>query len=151
MAHIEHTLTVQRPVTLVYGLLTDFKRLSDWQPALISVHLIAADPLRVGTMMSQERRFGAGHAILNVDMLEVTRNQALEYSGLHGRFRLRRRIELTSQGASTQLKDLIDLHIPFLWGLLNPLYAATLRRQTADEWQRFKALLEGQSTSVPLP
>jgi uncharacterized membrane protein len=149
MARIEHTITVQRPVTLVYGLLTDFKRLRDWQPDLLSVHLTSADPLRVGTMMSQERRFGAGQTFLNVDVLEVVRNQALEYSGLHGRFRLRRRIELSPQGGSTQVKDVIDLRIPFLWGLLSPLHAATLRRQTADEWQRFKALLEEQASVGP--
>ncbi|MCS6836302.1 MAG: SRPBCC family protein [Anaerolineae bacterium] len=152
MARIEHTFIVQRPVTLVYGLLTDFKRLSDWQPDLLSVHLTSADPLRVGTMMSQERRFGAGQTFLNVDMLEVARNQALEYSGLHGRFRLRRRIELSSQGGATQVKDVLELRIPLLWSLVSPLYAATLRRQTADEWRRFKALLEGQSSSSsPIP
>lgn len=152
MARIEHTITVQRPISLVYGLLTNFKRLNEWQPDLLSVHLISADPLRVGTMMSQERRFGAGQTFLNVDILEVVRNQVLEYSGLHGRFRLRRRIELSSQGDVTQVKDVLELRVPLLWGLISPFYAATLRRQTADEWRRFKALLEGQAAGPsPLP
>jgi hypothetical protein len=145
MASIENSIQIQRPVTLVYASLTDFERMKDWQPDLLNVAVTSANPLRVGTMLSMDRRFGGSQTFINADFLEVQRNQVLEYQGLHGRFRFRRRIELSSAGGETKLKDTITLHIGFLMSLFFFWYPAVLRRQTNDEWRRLKNLLESKA------
>lgn len=144
MSTLEHSIQIQRPITVVYAALTDFDHMKDWQPSLIHIALTSGSPLRAGSMLSMDKRFGGGQTFVNADFLEVQRNQVLEYQGLHGRFRFRRRIELTSNGTSTTLKDVMTLQIGFFLSLFFFWYPGAIRRQHQDEWQRLKQLLESK-------
>jgi carbon monoxide dehydrogenase subunit G len=145
MADIEHQVTIAKPISEVYTAMTDYENLQSiqrWQPDTLSLGVTAGSPLRAGSMIAMSRRFMGSKTFVNVDVLEIQRNKRIELKGIHGRFPFSREIELSPSGRETIIHDSITLKIGWLFFWYRPFLQKALTRQTAQEWQNLKKLME---------
>jgi hypothetical protein len=148
MADIEHKLSIARPVSDVFKAATDYENaeaIQSWQSAVQSLGITEGKPLRTGTMIAMMRKFMGGKTFVNLDVLDYQRNKRFEIQGIHGSFRYRREIEFVPNGRETSISDKINVTTGFLWFWYRPFFMAALKSQTAEEWQKLKKQLEGQS------
>ena len=145
MAAIEHTIEIQRPVSEVFARIADFDNVGDWQPAVLASSMSVADPVRIGTMISQTRRLHGRKHFLNVDLIDFQRNKLVELKGMYTGYPYHRRIELAPQGRTTRIKDTIDIRTGWLYFWYRPILVGSLRNQTKQEWEALKQLVESRA------
>lgn len=142
MPTVEYHIEINRPLIEVFRMATDYDNLSDWQPDTTAVNMIAADPIRPGTMLTIERRFMGRRTVVNVDIVDFQRNKLVEWRGAHGGFRYHRLTEFSSGGGSTVIKDKLNVNVGWIRFWYAPFVSAALKSQVSKEWENLKQLLE---------
>lgn len=145
MASVEHTLKINAVFTDVFNQLSDFENLQtlqQWQPTLTAINVTAGKPLRAGSSVSMRKQLMGSSIFINADITDLQRNKRIAMKGVYGRFFFTRSIELTTGGRETTIRDVIDMRTPWFYFWYTPFFVPALRRQTSDEWDRLKALLE---------
>ncbi len=141
MPHVSYHTTLNAPLFDVFKLATDFTAMPTWSRETRSVHLMNADPLRAGSMITIERTFGGSLIFINADLIEFQRNKSYDMSGVHGRFRFRRTIEFTANSGQTQVRDNFYVYTSALYFWYNPILKANMAGYLKSEWaQLAKAL-----------
>lgn len=138
---IKHEVTIAAPVSTVFNAVADFESAKQWQPALESVGLTAAKPLRTGSMVSMTKNHLAGSVFINADVTDYKPNKRIELKGMYGRFRFLREMEFTPLGGETLINDRIVVSISWLWFWYKPFWLQKLRQITAEEWQQLQQQL----------
>ena len=142
MPTVDYHIEINRPVIEVFRVATDYKSLSDWQPDTLSVNMIAAEPIRAGTMLTLERRFMGRRTIVNVDIVDFQRNKLVEWRGAHGGFRYHCLTEFNSTGGSTMIKDTLNVNVGWIRFWYAPFVSAALKSQVTKEWEALKKHVE---------
>lgn len=145
MAEISHKITIQRPSFDVFKAVADFKTAAEWQPNTVQISLSAAEPLRVGTMISQTRRFMGRTVFMNADVIEYVPNKKIELKGIFIIFPFTRTITVDSSGGGqSTLSDHITLRTGCIYFWYTPILTAGLRGQTKAEWDTLRRRLESR-------
>jgi len=142
MATIRNEITIQRNFLEVFRYVSDFERAQEWQPAVIKATVSVADPVRIGTMISQTRKLNGRSIFMNADVVDFVRNKKIELKGIFIRYNFTRVIEFESGGMETRVRDEINIKFPILFFWDSPFVTGALRRQTREEWQTAKQLME---------
>ena len=144
MPSFEHTITVQRSLFDVFKYLADFERAPQWQPSTSSAHVTAGDPVRVGTMVSQNRRL-IGAVFVNADVVDYQVNKQIQLQGVFQRFPFTRTYRVESIGGmQTRVHDRMVMQTGCLYAWYTPVLSTLLNKQIAQEWQQFKQILESR-------
>lgn len=136
MPQVNYHTTINAPLFDVFKMATDFAGMPTWARGTRSTHLMNADPLRTGSMISIERMFGGTLVFINADLIEFQRNKGYEMAGAHGRFRFRRSVEFSAGGGQTQVRDTFTIHTSFLYFWYNPILKMNLQGYVKSEWEQ---------------
>jgi len=140
MAKIEYSTTISQPLFEVFKKATDYDSMHTWLNDLTSpIGITAGKPVRAGTMMSMNRKFLGQAQFVNFDVVTFDRNKLIEWSGMWGRFPFKRRIEFTSQGRETAIKDVINVNVPIIFFYMRPFVNNGLKSMMKNEWNALEA------------
>jgi uncharacterized membrane protein len=148
MPSFEHSITVQRSLFDVFKYLSDFERATQWQAATSSARVTAGNPVRVGTMVSQNRRL-LGPVFINADVIDYQVNKQIQLQGVFQQFPFTRTYRVESIGGmQTRVHDHMVMQTGCLYAWYTPVLSLMLKRQIAEEWQQFKKILEARQERV---
>ena len=142
MANFEHSIRIQRPVSDVFGYVADWRNTPEWQTGTGGVTVVPDKPLRVGSMVTQERRSGGADLLLNADVTDYKPNRQLELRGVLGRFQFRDTFSFESEGRSTVVKHERATGGGILARLFAPLMPFRMNRVMSSDLERLKKVLE---------
>jgi carbon monoxide dehydrogenase subunit G len=137
---IDLTLPIERCPQDVFDLLTDLRRLPEWQSSAVASQ--AAAPLAEGVRIREKRRL-LGRELENE--LEVTAYeppQRLTLKALGGPVRFTVDHELVENGACTLLHVVAEAEPGTFMKLAEPLLVRTAEEQLRNDFERLKAILE---------
>lgn len=142
MPEVDLQVTISRPLFDVFKKAVDFDALTTWQPHVSLVKVTEGTPLRSGSMLYMEKKFGMGQIFVNADVIDLQRNKLIELKGVHGRFRFHRMTEFSSSGAGqTLIRDRFTLQTGWIFFWYNGWLRSTLESQLKAEWDMLKRAL----------
>ncbi len=143
---IQHKVAIQlnRPVEQVFAYLVEPRNLAAWQSNLIEIEQLTAGPLRAGAQIREVRRIGQRPAENRAEV------QVFE---LNHRFALKTTTEphvtvsysFEPHNGGTHLKYEFGMQTRGLMRLLEPLIAGAIKRQSGEDLEKLKHILEGQA------
>lgn len=139
---IDYTVTIQKPLFDVFKMATDYNNFASWQPDTRSSVVMPGDPIRTGANVSIEKAGLLGTTFINADLIDFQRNKSVEMSGIHGRFRFKRKTEFTSGGRETVIRERIEMNPGCLFAWYTPFLQRSLLAQMKKEWAVVKKRLE---------
>lgn len=148
MPQVEHSVTINRPVSEVFRFVNDADNMAEWQPDVRESHL-TGEKMRVGVMMTQTR---TTHLLgwrldLNADIVGYQPNKSIEYQGILGRFPVRGQIAFESMGGNTTVTESLEIRMGFLFAIFSPMMSGTMKRRTRNALETLKEKLENRSVT----
>ena len=143
MPQISESVTINRPTMTVFKTVVDTSRMQEWQPDVTSVHA-TENRLRVGVMLTQNRRTRLlGWKLdLNADIVDYAPNRVLGYRGVLGRFPISGKIEFESMGGTTEVREVLDIRMPFPMGIFSPYMRRVMGARTRAALGQLKNIVE---------
>lgn len=143
MITFEIDTTIDRPVTEVYGYVTDPSKLATWQTNTISVERLDSGPLAVGSRLREVHSAPGGREIaslVEVAVLDPDRRFVLKM--IEGPLPVDADITFTAAGEGTLMTFGVSGRPRGVMRLLQPLLGRALRRQFRRHCDELKRVLE---------
>lgn len=146
MPQIECSVSINRPISEVFGFVADFRNAPKWQGDVEEVFL-SDSSMRVGVMVTQTRRSRllGWRLDLNADIITYQPNKLIEYKGILGRFPIHGEISFSSSRGVTEVTEAMNIRMGFLYGIYSPFMAGTMRRRTSVALQSLKTMMENRT------
>lgn len=144
MPVIKHTVTIERPISEVFGYVSDFSKHGEWQPDIINIHQ-SEGKTHVGSMVTIERRLRAVFARLdlNADITDLQLNKVIQYKGTIGVHPVIGSYAFEPQGRTTVVTETTDVRMWFLPRITTGwLFNMTLKNRSQKTLENLKKLLE---------
>lgn len=140
---IQHEVTIHldRPVEQVFAFLMDTSKLSTWQSNLIKSEALTEGPLRMGSRFREVRRIGGKESEIQGEITAFEPNRRLETKTVT-RPQARVSYVLESERDGTRLHYKFTLETGGLMRLLEPMIASSIKKDTAEDFETLKRLLE---------
>jgi hypothetical protein len=140
-SNFTNTLTVQRPVHVVFAYLAQFENVPSWNYAIDSTRKVTDGPVGVGTVYHQTRSIPRpSEESFVVTALDPDRRLAIE--GEIGPFRAQIDYVLEPSGNGTTLVNTVVLGQSGLLSLAAPLAARQVKSAVAANLDVLKSILE---------
>ncbi|RMG83753.1 MAG: hypothetical protein D6712_12560 [Chloroflexi bacterium] len=137
----EHSIIIERPISEVFQYVADWQNTVEWQAGTGQVTVVPEGSLRIGAMVTQERKRGW---LFNADVVDYQPNKVLALRGILGRWQVRDTYTFMPVGRTTKIT--IERVTPggFFTRLMAPFMPMRIRRQINDDLARLKAILEAK-------
>jgi len=144
VAAIVHSVEISRSPEDVFACLNDFSRFGEWQEGLVSARLEGDGPVKVGSRVTQTRRFGGGERTMTTEVTEYSPPRSYAFRGIDGPIRAigKGTVESLDNGARSRVTFELDFQGHGFGKLLLPLVRSQARKQLATTHQRLKERLE---------
>ena len=142
MINFEETVRIHCPVERVFAFIVDDKNLRNWQTGLVENELLTEGPLQAGTRFREVRRMGPREAEIQGEITSFVPNELFATRTLtqphvtvsytlepaNGETRITYRFTMTTKG---------------FMRLIEPLFAASIMKDSAADLAKLKRILEG--------
>lgn len=143
MPLVEHKITINRSVSDIYRFMSDFHNNPKWQPP--SMHLEKAGKVKIGDMVVGTQRVMGRMVHVNADVVDLSPNQKLVYTGVMGGYAFRTTYGFNFSGAGgTEVTISTDIRIPWFYFMMRPFVLGGLNSQIATSMENLKQFLEGR-------
>jgi uncharacterized membrane protein len=140
---IQHEVSIQlnRPVEQVFAFLADTRNLPTWQSNLIEIEQLSEGPLRVGTQVREVRRMGQrpSENRAEVQVFEPNKRFALKTTTQP---QVTVSYLLDAENGGTRLQYRFAMLTSGLMRLLEPLIAGAIKKQSDQDFEKLKRILE---------
>ena len=132
--HVERTLTVPRPVEVVFDYLSDFTNTNDWDPGTVQTRRTSGDG-GVGTTYANTSEFMGRKVDLTYETITFERPTKLQFRGTNKRATATDTMTFTraSDGTATEIHYRADFDFGRLVNLVAPLLVKPKLNRLADE------------------
>jgi carbon monoxide dehydrogenase subunit G len=132
--HVERTLTVPRPVELVFDYLGDFARTNEWDPGTVETRRTSGDG-GVGTTYANTSEFMGRQVELTYETLVHDRPRRLQFRGTNKQATATDTMtfEPAADGTATEIHYRADFEFGRLVSLVAPLFVKPKLNKLADE------------------
>ena len=142
MVRHSHTIHIDRPVGQVFAYLAEPAHLRDWQSSLIENRLLTEGPLRAGSRFREVRRTGPGKTELEAEVVVFDEPSGRLSTRTLTKPPVTVSYALDPDAGGTRLRYEFGMRTAGLMRLMEPLTAASIRKDTSADMQRLKSLLE---------
>lgn len=142
--HFENTVTIRRPVDVVFDFVADFENTPHWNYAIVSTEKSVPGPVRVGTTYRQVRSTPR-RSEESLEVTEFEPNRLVAVQGTLGPFDAVMTYRFEPDGDSTRLTNTAHLTAHGALRFAAPLAAGRIRGAVAANLGKLKELLEGRS------
>jgi uncharacterized protein YndB with AHSA1/START domain len=145
MAHAEGSVKINAPLEKVYAFVADGTQNQKWRPSVMDIALASGQPGTVGATYKQGLK-GPGGRRMDGDytITDYVPNKSLSFQVIAGPAHPRGRFELEPEEGGTRLKFELDLETKGVQKLLDPVIAATMRKEV-EALGNLKRYLESPS------
>lgn len=144
MPTIQHSVTIERPVTICFRFVSDFSNSPQWQPS--SVRLERAGQIKsVGDMIVGQRRLAGRMAHVNADVVDFVPNQVIAFSGIMGSYPFRTTYKFSFASGGCTVNATTDIRIPWYSFMFRPFVLSSLNGQMQQALANLKKALEARS------
>jgi carbon monoxide dehydrogenase subunit G len=146
--HVERTLTVPRPVELVFDYLADFTHTNDWDPGTVETRRTSGDG-GVGTTYANTSEFMGRKTELTYETITFERPRRLQFRGTNDSATATDTMTFApvSDGTATEIHYRADFEFGRLVSLVAPIFVKPklnkLADETVEQLQRTLAALPG--------
>jgi len=141
----ETTIIIHRPVTTVFTYIADLQKGPQWQTGLLEVRQTDQSPIKVGTQFTSVRKFMGRKLETNVEVVTYELNSKLDIRSTSGPVPFEQWYFFEPTAEGTRLTSKIQLHTGGLFGLAEPLIAASANREMEAAFGDLKGLLESHA------
>jgi uncharacterized membrane protein len=141
MKPAEQTIVIDRPVGEVFDFVTDMRNTPQWQAGLVEVQRLTDGPSGIGTRHVFVRNF-LGRRMEGTNEFTAYEPEKLVTFKTTSGPPLEASYFFEPAGTGTKITSRVQLHGSGLFGLLEPVVAAGLRREMKAAFPALKALLE---------
>ena len=146
MLDVTQSVTISRPPSAVYALITDVEATPRWSKAISRIVRDTQGPLTVGDTFTEEATL-LGRIIRTSKVItELKENSAYAEAATAGMLPHTVRMTLRSAGAGTMLTFRLSGNPGRAARLFGPLLGRALKKQVASDLQHMKRLLEAERT-----
>lgn len=147
MPEVDYSVTIGRPVSEVFRTAANFAKAGEFQPDVTET-IQSDDKLRIGIIVTQRRktRLMGWQLDLNADIVDYQPNRLVEYKGVLGRFPITGRLEFSSSGGQTTVREWMNIRMGFLYAIFGPFMRGVMKRRTRNSLESLKKALESGST-----
>ena len=147
MIKAEQTVVIDRPIEEVFAYVTDQTNTPSWQAGLVEVKRTTASPIGVGTKHTFVRNFMGRRMEADNEYVAYEPNRLVTFRTTSGPPLVASYL-FDAVPDGTRLTSRVELQGAGLFGLLEPVIGAGLRREMKAALPALKALLEGRSATA---
>lgn len=134
---------INRSASDVYRFVADFGNNPKWQPP--SVSLEKAGKVKIGDMVVGKQRILGQMRHVNADVVDISPNQKLIYTGVMGSYTFRTTYAFNFSGSGgTEVSMSTDVRIPWFYFFMRPFVMSGLKNQIVTSLENLKEYLEGR-------
>ena len=149
MIHVECSTQVARPREEVFDYLTNVDKLPSWQSGVTEATRITQGPIGVGTQFRQNARVGPWKLDILCTVTDVKANERYAFSARStGPLDCDVAFDLQPVAGGTRLTVNGGAQIKGLWRLLSPMLAMGLRKETRQEIETLRLIVEAGRPAV---
>jgi uncharacterized membrane protein len=141
---IEHDVTIERPVSEVFGYVVDIGNLTSWQDSVEEVRREDEGPTAVGTRWTEVRQLMGRKLEQPVEVAELDPDRTLTVQSLSGPVRMRIEHRFSPAGDGTHLHVVAEAELGGLAKLGGPMVKRQASQMFEADFTRLKQLLESQ-------
>lgn len=140
---IQHEVTIHlnRPVEQVFAFLVDISKLSAWQSNLIKSEPLTEGPLRRGSRFREVRRIRGRESEIQGEITALEPNKRLETKTVT-KPQAAVSYSLHPEQGGTRLQYKFVLVTSGLMRLLEPMIASSIKKESAEDFETLKRILE---------
>jgi uncharacterized protein YndB with AHSA1/START domain len=143
MKPAEQTIVIDRPVAEVFAFVTDQRNTPQWQAGLVEVQRLTDGPPGIGTRHVFVRSFLGRRMEGTNEYVAYEPDKLVTFKTISGP-PLEASYFFEPAGTGTRITSRVQLHASGLFGLLEPVVAAGLRREMKAAFPALKALMESR-------
>jgi uncharacterized membrane protein len=140
MAHAESSITIERPVSVVFNFLADGMNNPHWRPTVTDIQRVPGKP----ATYKQGLKGPGGRIDGDYEITESRPNELIKFQVIAGPARPTGTYKFEAVGNSTRLTFSLHFEPKGLAKLMDPMISATMRSEVAM-LSNLKAYLESQS------
>jgi uncharacterized protein YndB with AHSA1/START domain len=145
MINAERSIDIDRPIGEVFAFVGDQRNTPRWQAGLVAVRRTSDGPPAVGTTHALVRNFMGRRMEATNEYVAYEPDRIITFRTTSGPVPLEASYLFEPTTGGTRLTSRIKMQAAGLFGLLEPVIAAGLRREMKAALPALKALLEGRA------
>jgi uncharacterized membrane protein len=145
MITVENSIEIRRPVEAVFAFVADPRHLPQWQAAVQEVQVTPDGPPAVGTRVRQLVSFLGVKLEPTAEITALELNRSFSFKGTSGPLAVEGTSRFEATGEGTRLSSIFQIEPGGMFKVAGPIFASQLKKQSAADVQRLKALLEAQA------
>ena len=132
MAHAEQTITINRPVDVVFDFVLDGEKNALWRPAVIESKRVPGKPAGVGAVFKQGLKGPGGRRIEgDYEITEYKPNELIKFQVIIGPARPIGTYRFEAVGSATRLTFTLHFDPKGLAILMGPMINSTMKSEVA--------------------
>jgi len=149
MINVEESIVIRRPVEEVFAFVADQPNALRWQSGVLEVRRTTDGPLGVGTKHAVVRKFMGRRLEATNEYVVYEPNKEITFKGTANSSDFQHSYLLEFSAEGTKLTSRMVMQSKGLFGLAEPLIAASLRREFVANLGELKDLLENGLAPAP--
>lgn len=141
MIRHEVTLYLNRPIEQVFAFLADSRNLRTWQSNLIESRQLTEGPMRVGTRFREVRRTGPRQSEIQAEITDFEQNKRFA-TKTYTKPDVTVSYSFEPENGGTRLHYTFIMLTGGIMRLLEPLIAGSIKKDTEQDFQKLKSILE---------
>lgn len=142
--HVE--TVVNRPLAEVFSFVSDFTRLPEFDPAVLSIERANEGPDRVGAIWTHTRKAGGRVITAPIEITDYQPPHRVAHVSESGPVRVEVLMVFKPEGANTRVIEDLQMDIKWPLKVLQPMMARDTIKGAAEIHATFKRLLEAGTT-----
>jgi uncharacterized membrane protein len=139
---VEHEVVIDRPVSEVFGYVTDVGNLPSWQGSCLEIHRDDASPVVVGTRWTEVRDVMSRTMEQSVEVAELEQDRRFAVRSRSGPIRMRVEHLFEPAGAGTRVRVVGEAEMGGFARLGGPMVKRQARQMFEADLARLKQRLE---------
>ncbi len=148
MINVEQSITINRPIEEVFAFVGDQRNAPQWQHGVLEVRRTSEGALGIGTIHTAVRKFMGRKMEASTEYIQYEPNENITFTGDSGPMHFETSYLTESTAEGTTLTCQMKMQPGGLFGLAEPLIAASLRREMEANFGDLKDLLENQAEEI---
>jgi uncharacterized membrane protein len=145
----EASIVINRPVEQVFAALADTKNQPKWDPGLLEARLTPDGPVRVGTKITEVRKFMGRTSENTGEVVEFEPNVRITRKSVDSPMTVVGAITFAATPQGTMINWKWDLLFKGLFALVGPMIANSMKNSSETSLRGLKDLLERPVGSTP--
>ena len=147
MAHAEATITIDRPVNVVFDFVLDGTKNPFWRPAVVDITRVPDKPTGVGAVFKQGLKGPGGRRIDgDYEIIECQPNEVIAFQVIAGPARPTGTYRFEPVGEQTRVAFVLHYEPKGLARVMDPIITQTMRSEVAT-LSNLKTYLESEQAS----